>query len=54
MPKKQVNIRASKLTVEQITVLADQTGMSITELVSTAIDRMYREETGKVKAIDNQ
>ena len=42
--KQQINFRASDLTVRQVAELISATGMSQTELISTAIDRMYREE----------
>ena len=44
MPKKQLNMRASDLTIDQVTALTEKTGMTQTEILSTAIDRMYREE----------
>ena len=42
--KKQKSIRMSKLTDRQLSALIEETGMSQTELISTAIDRMFREE----------
>ena len=42
--ENQLNIRVSKLTENQIDQLVSITGMSQTELVSNAIDRMYRQE----------
>jgi hypothetical protein len=42
--KSQINIRASQLTRRQLEELIENTGMTQTEIVSTAIDRMYREE----------
>ena len=41
--KQQINIRASRLTVKQIEFLVDQLGMTRTELLTLAIDRLYRE-----------
>ena len=42
--KQQINFRASDLTIRQLAQLQNLTGMSQTELISTAVDRMYREE----------
>jgi len=42
--KTQIHIRASKLTVNQIEKLLEKTGMTQTELISTAIDRLYTQE----------
>lgn len=43
MAKQQINFRASKLTIDQIEQLTRHTGMTQTEVISTAIDRMARE-----------
>jgi len=42
--KKQINFRAAESTFAKIEELVSATGMSKTELISQAIDRMYREE----------
>jgi len=44
MTKKLIAIRASDLTLRQITELQERLGVSQTELVTLAIDRLYREE----------
>lgn len=44
-PKKQVNIRASRLTIKQIEFLTERLGMTRTEILTLAIDRLYREYT---------
>ena len=46
MPKAQINIRASALTAQRLAELKQKSGMSTTEIVSVAIDRMHREEIG--------
>jgi hypothetical protein len=43
--KQQINFRASKITKDQIDALIVKTGMNLPEIVSIAIDRMFREET---------
>jgi hypothetical protein len=43
--KQQINFRASGLTAQQLSKLIQLTGMNQTEVVSVAIDRMFREET---------
>jgi len=45
--KRQINIRISGLTINQIEQLISNTGMTKTEIISLAIDRMYREENKK-------
>ena len=50
--KKQINIRASALTHQQITKLKTRTGMSTTELISVAVDRMARQEALMSDRID--
>ena len=44
MAKKQISIRISDITAKHIAALAEKTGMTQTEIISVAIDRMYREE----------
>jgi len=43
MPKKQTNIRLSERTLAQLDALTEH-GSTITEVVTVAIDRMYREQ----------
>ena len=45
-------MRLSELTKGQIETLAETTGMKQTEIVSIAIDRMFREETRMSKQHD--
>ena len=50
MTKMQKNIRMSDLTARKLADLVRATGMSQTEIISIAIDRMYTIEiTGKKK-----
>lgn len=44
MPKKQMHIRASAITQRQISELAEQWGTTITDVITIAVDRLYREE----------
>jgi len=44
MTKKLIAIRVSDLTLRQITKLQERLGVSQTELVTLAIDRLYHEE----------
>lgn len=41
MVTKQLNIRAEELTHQQITEIAEATGLTITKIVLLAIDRLY-------------
>ncbi|MHC4648973.1 MAG: hypothetical protein ACYTBJ_26260 [Planctomycetota bacterium] len=50
MPKKQLHIRASERLQHQLAALTTG-GATVTEVVTIAVDRMYREETAKVKHI---
>lgn len=45
MAKKTINFRVSYLTEKKLVELSLRTGMLKTEILSIAIDRMYREET---------
>lgn len=42
--KKPTSFRLPDITIHQLALLIDRTGMTQAEVVSTAIDRMYREE----------
>lgn len=44
MARSQINIRLNSTTGRQIETLAAQTGMSKTTIITTAVDRYYREE----------
>jgi predicted DNA-binding protein len=50
MSKRPTSARLSDLTTDQLSHLVQQTGMTQSEVISTAIDRMYREEI-KMKTI---
>ena len=47
--KHQMNMRVSNLAARQILKLQKRLNMSKTELVTLAIDRLYREEIGKIE-----
>lgn len=49
MAKKQINIRASDLTLKQLEELMKRWGTSQTETLTVIIDRAHREEAGKQK-----
>ena len=51
MAKKQLHIRASARTEAQLRELAEQWGTTITDVVSTAVDRMHREESKKMNRL---
>lgn len=51
--KKQINIRVSDLTEQQLDALAARWGTSITETITVLVDRAYREETTMDWAIDD-
>lgn len=44
MSKRLTSIRLPELTDHQLTELASATGLNVTELLTTAIDRMYQQE----------
>lgn len=44
MTRQQINLRIGDLTASQIDALIEQTGMTKTQVVTVAIDRMHREE----------
>jgi len=44
MSKRLTTIRVPEITDRQLAELASATGLNTTELITTAIDRMYREE----------
>lgn len=52
--KQQISLRISNLTKTQIDDLGQSTGMNQTEIVSVAIDRMFREETMKYTVTVNK
>ena len=45
MAKQPTSVRFPDLTIRQLNHLIAQTGMTQSELISTAIDRMYQQET---------
>lgn len=48
MPKKQLNLRVSALTLDQIKALVKAWGVSKTELITVLIDRAYQQTIDKV------
>jgi predicted DNA-binding protein len=53
MPKQPTSVRLPNLTTRQLTELIATTGMTQSEIVSTAIDRMHREEIKTMTSIAN-
>ena len=49
--KKQVNIRCSELTSQQLDQLMEWWGTSKTETITLIIDRLYQEELSKRKEL---
>ncbi len=47
MPTKQENIRLPELTQQQLTQLVEELGMTKTQVVIIAIDRLYQQELSK-------
>lgn len=45
MSKRLTSIRLPEITDRQLAELASVTGLNTTELITTAIDRMYQQET---------
>lgn len=45
MPKQPTSVRLPDMTMRQLTELIAATGMTQSELIATAIDRMYQQET---------
>lgn len=54
MTKKQISLRISDLTNSQINRLTTELGMSQTELISVAVDRMYQTEVAMTETIQVQ
>jgi hypothetical protein len=52
MSKRPTSTRLSDLTTKQLSDLAGMTGLNQTEVISVAIDRMYREETKMSDKLD--
>lgn len=48
MPKQQLNLRVSALTLDQIKALTKSWGVSKTELITVLIDRAYQQTVDKV------
>jgi hypothetical protein len=46
-PKKQLNFRASTLTWDQLRQLQEWWGANQNEVITVAVDRVYREELAK-------
>ena len=44
MPKRPTSVRLPDMTIGQLTELITQTGMTQSEIITTAIDRMFQQE----------
>lgn len=49
---KQTNVRLSVMTRRQLDTLAESTGMNQSEVIQTAIDRLYQQEKQTMNAND--
>lgn len=50
--KRQLNVRINEMTRRQIDGLAERERMTAGEVVTIAVDRMYREEKGAMETTD--
>lgn len=51
MPKQPTSVRLPDMTMRQLTELIASTGMTQSELITTAIDRMYQQEKQNMNTI---
>jgi post-segregation antitoxin (ccd killing protein) len=54
MPKRHTTIRLPELTDRQLAELSRLTGLNTSELLTTAIDRMYQQEIGTHENPNNE